>query len=115
MKRFANKIGVEQGSKVLFSDFAHGGVMWAGNGPREVRHKQKFKEAFSEPPAVVIGISMWDMDHKVNSRADISAELITADGFEIVFRTWGDTRVARIRTDWTALGPVRDEEDWDVA
>ena len=42
------------------------------------------------------------------------AEAVTATGFEIVFRTWGDTRVARIRADWTALGAVLGEDEWEV-
>jgi len=74
-----------------------------------------FKPAFHRAPAVTVGISMWDMDHKTNSRADISAENVTARGFHIVFRTWGDTRIARIRADWMAIGAVRDDDDWDVA
>ena len=40
---------------------------------------------------------------------------ITGTGFQLVFRTWGDTRVARVRADWTAIGPVKDDDDWDVA
>jgi hypothetical protein len=32
----------------------------------------------------------------------------------IVFRTWGDTRVARVRADWLAIGEVRGEDDWQV-
>jgi hypothetical protein len=114
MRRFSGLIGIEQGSKILFSDFAHDGAMWTGNGPREVRQSETFKEAFLEPPAVSVGISMWDIDHKTNSRIDISAEKITAAGFDIVFRTWADTRIARIRADWMAIGLVRDEDDWDV-
>lgn len=88
--------------------------MWTGSGPREVRQTQSFKEAFVEPPVVTVGISMWDMDHKTNSRVDILAENVTATGFEIVFRTWGDTRVARVRADWMALGAVKDDDNWDV-
>jgi H-type lectin domain len=114
MKRIVGKIGVAQGSTVLFSDFVDDGVMWSGNGPREVRRDQRFAEPFAEAPAVMVGISMWDMDHNANSRADISAESITKEGFQIVFRTWSDTRVARIRADWMAIGAVRDEDDWDV-
>ena len=30
----------------------------------------------------------------------------------MVFRTWGDTRVARIRADWTAIGAIIDEDNW---
>ncbi len=114
MRRFSGAIGIEQGSRILFSDFAHDGAMWTGEGPREVRQAQVFKEPFLAPPAVTVGISMWDIDHKTNSRVDIGAENVSAKGFEIVFRTWADTRVARIRADWIAIGPARDEDDWDV-
>lgn len=114
MKRFSGTIGVDQGSRVLFSDFADGGPMWTGQGPRESRHVITFREAFAEVPAVMVGISMWDMDQKTNLRADISAEKVTAEGFHLVFKTWSDTRVARIRADWTAVGPVRGEDDWEV-
>lgn len=115
MKRFTSaRIGIDQGSQVLFSDFADGGPMWTGNGPRESRHKVAFKEAYREAPSVMVSISMWDLDQKTNTRADISAEKITKAGFQLVFRTWGDTRVARIRADWMAIGPLRDDDDWDV-
>lgn len=114
MKRLGSSVGILQGSRVLFSDFADGGQMWTGQGDRESRFIVKFKDKFIEPPAVTVGISMWDMDHKTNSRADITAENITADGFHIVFKTWGDTRVARVRADWMAIGTVRGEDDWDV-
>jgi H-type lectin domain len=115
MKKISSgSIGLQQGSRVLFSDFADGGPMWTGQGDRESRHVITFKEAFTEPPVVMVGISMWDIDNKQNSRADLAAEKITAKGFHLVFRTWGDTRVARIRADWTAIGATRDDDDWDV-
>lgn len=114
MKRFSGPIGIEQGSKILFSDYAHDGAMWTGSGPREVRHAQDFKEHFTEAPVVTVSVSMWDIAHQTNSRVDITAENITARGFVIVFRTWADTRIARIRADWMAIGRTRDEDDWDV-
>ena len=115
MKRISSgMVGIQQGSRVLFSDFADGGVMWTGQGDRESRHLIAFKEKFTEPPSVMVSISMWDTGHKHNSRADITAEMITDKGFHLVFRTWGDTRVARVRADWIALGPIRDDDDWDV-
>ena len=115
MKRMTSgTIGIEQGSRVLFSDFADGGVMWTGQGDRESRHQITFQEPFFEVPSVIVSISMWDTDHKHNARADISAEEISLAGFQLVFRTWGDTRVARVRADWIAMGGVRSDEDWDV-
>ncbi len=115
MKRISTgSMGISQGSKVLFSDFADGGVMWTGQGNRESRHVVAFKEPFRDAPSVMVGISMWDIDHRNTSRADITAENITRDGFDLVFRTWGDTRVARIRANWTAIGALFDDDDWDI-
>lgn len=99
---------------MLFSDFAHGGVMWTGEGKRESRHTITFRDGFVEPPAVIVGLSMWDMDHGTNARVDLSAENVGERGFDLVFRTWGDSRIARVRADWTAIGATRDEDDWDV-
>lgn len=107
-------VGVQQGSRVLFSDYIDGGPMWTGSGERESRHRVTFREAFGSAPAVIVGISLWDSDSSANMRADLSAEAVTDAGFELVFRTWGDTRVARLRADWTAIGPLRDDDAWDV-
>lgn len=114
MKRLSGVVGVQQGQRFLFSDYAHDGPMWTGSGPREVRQAQAFDEAFMAPPSVMVGVSMWDIDHKVNSRVDIAAENVTEQGFEIVFRTWSDSRIARIRADWMAIGIARGDDDWDV-
>lgn len=115
MKRLSQHlIGVEQGSALLFSDFADNGPMWAGDGPREKRHAVTFSEAFRALPVVHLSISMWDMDGDTNQRADLKAEAITPKGFDLVFRTWGDSRVARIRADWMALGEVAGDGDWEL-
>lgn len=110
----ARSLGILQGSRIMFSDFADGGAMWTGSGPRECRHVISFRDGFREAPAVQVAISMWDLDRRTNSRADLLAEEVTAQGFHLVFRTWGDTRVARIRADWTAIGALRDEDDWEL-
>ena len=47
-------------------------------------------------------------------RADLTVEHVTVSGFDLVFRTWGDTRIARLRVDWMAIGAMRDDDDWDV-
>ena len=115
MKRISSgSLGIDQGSRVLFSDFAEGGMMWTGQGPRESRVSVVFKETFADVPSITVSISMWDLDQKTNTRADISAESITAAGFDLVFRTWGDSRVARIRADWMAIGPLRDPDGWEL-
>ena len=39
-------------------------------------------------------------------------DLCENEGFDIVFRTWNDTQVARIRVAWTAIGELPNEDDW---
>jgi len=107
-------IGIDQGENALFSDYEDGGEMWTGSGPRERRHGLVFAKPFKAPPSVHVTLSMWDMDSATNARADVGAERITARGFDVVFRTWGDTRVARARVRWLAIGPVQHEDDWEL-
>lgn len=115
MKRLRNHlIGVDQGSRILFSDFEDGGKMWTGHGARLHREKILFSEGFRQPPVVHVTLSMFDMDQKTNQRADLSSEEVDADGFVVVFRTWGDTRVARVRASWMAIGEVRHDDDWEL-
>lgn len=115
MQKFSSqRVGIAQGSLVLFSDYQDGGLMWTGEGPRELRRVVEFDEPYRETPAVMVSLSMWDIDQKHNGRMDISADMVTPEGFVIVFRTWGDTRVARVRADWMAIGGCANEDDWEV-
>ena len=43
-------VGVETGSRMLFADYQHDGVMWAGQGERELRHGITFSEPFAGQP-----------------------------------------------------------------
>ena len=115
MKRIQNNlVGVAQGSELLFDDYDTDGEMWTGTGNREVWHPVRFQTPFKTPPAVHVSITMWDMSVKTNQRADIRAANIRRDGFELVFTTWEDTKIARIRADWMAIGELAHEDDWDL-
>lgn len=115
MRKLQNHlIGVAQGARQLFSDFEDGGAMWTGRGPREVRVKVRFDEPFKTRPSVHASLAMFDIDRETNQRADLSVGAVDVEGFELVFRTWGDTRVARARADWMAVGEVRADDEWDV-
>ncbi|MFD0857391.1 H-type lectin domain-containing protein [Roseovarius aquimarinus] len=115
MKRIDTKLmGIDQGETVLFSDFEKGGPMWTGEGERTCRHSIRFTEPFRAEPAVHCALSMWDIDSRTNARVEVSAEKITPTGFEVVFRTWADTHIARARVRWMAIGEVFHEDDWDV-
>ncbi|SEM65305.1 H-type lectin domain-containing protein [Roseovarius tolerans] len=113
MQVFINQaIGVDQGDDVLFSDYEDGGTMWTGSGARERRKMITFATEFKDEPVVHVSMSLWDMDSATNARADVTAEKITRTGFDVVFRTWSDTRVARVRVRWLAIGAAFHEDDW---
>jgi len=115
MRTFStSRLGIEQGETILFSDFDVDGVMWTGDGTRQARVRVDLPSGFVEAPMVTVGLSMWDMSNDANARADVKTEDVDKDGFTIVFRTWSDTRVARVRVSWQAIGPVRDDDDWDL-
>jgi H-type lectin domain-containing protein len=115
MKRLSNpRTGIQQGEIELFADFRDGGEMWTGTGARERRKAILFDEAFSSVPVAQVAISLWDMDTSAAIRAELVAEKVTREGFDIVFRTWSDSRIARVRVVWTVIGELSFEDDWDV-
>lgn len=115
MKKFnSHRIGVDSGLVHGFSDFANGGEMWSGKGERIRRVDVTYTEEFLNPPVVQLGFAMWDISNAANTRVELAAEDVTTTGFTAVFQTWGDTKVARLRANWMAIGEVDNEDVWDV-
>lgn len=107
MLRFGHTaVGVQQGSAMLVNDFEDDGPMWTGTGARAQRQAVRFDTPFETAPVVHVGLSMWDIAGDSNQRIDVSAVEIDAAGFVIELKSWGDTRIARARADWLAIGPV---------
>ncbi len=107
-------VGVDQGEVILFSDFDRDGAMWVGDGPRKAVAYVKFSEPYATLPAVQCWLSMQDISSEHNIRADVHSSDISVNGFYVTFRTWGDTKVARIRVGWQSIGELADEDDWDI-
>jgi H-type lectin domain len=115
MKRIAtHQIGVDQNDLMLFSEFENGGDMWSGNGPRERRVSVEFSEEYLSEPSVHISMSLLDIATGPSVRTYIAAENVTRKGFDVVFRTWEDSRIARIRVSWMAIGPLEHDDDWEL-
>jgi len=110
----SNTIGIDQGDVVLFSDFEDDGEMWRGDGPRQTRMGVAYSGRYIAVPFVTVSVSMLDMSKTSNIRWDVQTEDITITGFNIIFRTWGDTQVARCRVAWQSIGPVQTEDTWDL-
>ncbi|TDK41298.1 H-type lectin domain-containing protein [Antarcticimicrobium luteum] len=115
MKKLENHlIGIDQGDVSLFADFEDGGEMWTGEGPRERRRAIRFGEPFRAPPAVHVSVSLLDADTASAVRTELLVDNVTNEGCEIVFRTWLDTRIARIRVAWMAIGALNHDDDWVI-
>lgn len=115
MKKLRNHlVGVDQGNVFLFSDFEDGGPMWTGTGPRQAHTHVKFSAEFKSEPTVHVSLDMWDMDKSTNQRADIGVKNVSTRGFDIVFKTWGDTKIARVRAAWLAIGEFPGDDEWEL-
>lgn len=115
MKRIQNHlIGIDQGDIVLFSDYETDGDMWTGSNDRERRKRIKFTESYRAPPSVFCSLSLWDIGNSANARIDLKAERISIDGFDIVLRTWSDTKIARARARWMSFGELRQADEWEL-
>jgi len=115
MRVYTNQpIGIDQGEETLFSEYQEGGDMWTGHGPRLRRQTIHFERGFRAPPNVHISLSMWDIHHAANGRVDLGAENVTEQSFDAVLRTWEDTRIARARIRWMAIGPMAHDDDWQL-
>jgi hypothetical protein len=113
-KLYSSVTGIDQGSVQLFSDFEDDGEMWSGDGDRERSIPVLFSEVFKTAPSVFITLELLDLHSGANHRTVTLAENITEQGFDAVLRTWGDTRIARARATWIAIGEVKGDEDWEI-
>ena len=109
-----SELGVASGQESLFSDFECDGAMWAGDGMREIRKHVNFPEPFRTVPQVHVSLALVDFDQTTNVRAHVYADNVAPRSFDVVFRTWANTRVARVNVSWFAIGELADPDDWNV-
>lgn len=111
-KIYSAVLGADSGTVVLFSDFKDQGPMWASDGARETVVHVSFSEPFKEPPTVFVSLNLFDFSNEANIRFEMNAVNVSDVGFDIEFKTWGDTKIARARASWMATGPVAADDDW---
>lgn len=108
-----NLVGIDQGEEVI-SDFQSDGELWTGSGAREVRRHVAYSRPYKRAPRVLAFVQMFDLSNSANARIDVQVDEVTRDGFVLVFRTWLDTRVARVRIGWMSFGELSHDDDWDL-
>lgn len=113
-KLYTSVLGISSGTISLFTDFETDGEMWTGEGPRERIVSVVFDNEYKLPPTVHVSLSMIDAANWANQRWEMSVQDISEHGFDISFKTWGDTRIARASATWMAIGEVKGDGDWQI-
>lgn len=105
------------GEGEVFNHVDTNNYMWSGEGDRVVRQALQFDLPFSNLPLISLGVTGVDASRAQNQRYYLRAENVTRFGFDLVFITWDDTKIARACASWTATGsqkrkmrPINDVE-----
>lgn len=110
-------LAIDGGVAKVFDHIENSGPMWCGSGKRWSRASVTFEQPFSGPPQVQLSIALIDADSSKNLRFELNAEDVHEDGFTVVVHTWSDTRIGRLKVNWTAIGSrehVADTQRWNV-
>lgn len=70
---------------------------------RRFKTRIKFSSNFSNPPNVVLALSGVSMSNESTFRLNIT-HIPYNDGFDLVIKTWGDTKVYAVKVSWLAIG-----------
>ena len=92
------------GEGEVFNHVDKNDFMWDSEGDRVIRQSIIFDQPFGAVPLVSVGLSGVDASRAQNQRFHLSVENITCFGFNLVFVTWGDTKIARASASWNATG-----------
>ena len=78
--------------------------LYESTGPRLTEYTVPFGYTFKEPPAVHVGIMGMEILKEGNHRYNVQVQEVNKDGFRIMYKTWGDTKVCFIKAAWLAIG-----------
>jgi hypothetical protein len=74
--------------------------------PRTYTHHVQFDTSFSNIPLVHVGLSGFDIDNRDSARISVHTSAITSSSFDIVIKTWVNTRLYSVEISWIALGQM---------
>ncbi|MEM7531399.1 MAG: H-type lectin domain-containing protein [Chloroflexota bacterium] len=101
----AAKLNIDVKQTLIQGSLVHSPVNWDlqnGKGDRAYTETITFDQPFDREPAVWVSLSRVDIENTANQRIEVYSTNITQDGFDLVFKTWSDTRVAGASAMWIA-------------
>lgn len=74
-----------------------------GTGARTFIAHVDFPEPYQQPPVVVLSLSGYKQKG-LTDRLTVQPIRIKKNGFDVKYRTWGDSQVKKVFVNWTAFG-----------
>ncbi len=103
---------VESGQITMFEDFENEGPMWSGDGERRAKKFVEFRRPFISRPIIHLAVNLMDVRTDSMIRYELDSEQVTNESFDLIFKTWGDSKFARVRVAWMAIGTSIRDEFW---
>ena len=75
-----------------------------GKGRRKFVSHVYFDESYINPPTVIVSLAGFDVGQARNKRLKVKAKNITTEGFDIVLKTWGKSKIYSLWANWSAFG-----------
>ena len=94
------------GDEEIFDHVSEPGPMWDEDGNRNIKVRVEFSNRFASAPVVNAGFSLLDVSKDNNLRVWLRLLNIDASGFDALVLSWDDTRLAKVRVAWIAIGEV---------
>ena len=90
-----------------FIRFPNGGhYMNTGEGERTYEERIYFEEKYEKIPHVIASISGLDESNDISPtvRIELKVENIDTAGFNLIIRTWNDSKLFNVKVSWTVFG-----------
>ena len=79
-------------------------TLLSGSGERKFTTHVDFKEAYKKTPIVALSLSGMDALNTANTRMSVTPTNVTEKGFDVEYKTWGNSQIWAVFVNWTAFG-----------
>lgn len=95
-----------QGGTVYHSAYADttNWTLLNGTGERKFITRIYFRDPYQKPPTVTAFLTGLDVGNDTNHRLTVKPVNVTRTGFDLEYKTWGDSHISSTRSTWTAFG-----------
>ncbi len=74
-----------------------------GDGERTVTLEVKFTKKFTSKPDLIFAVNIVDANKECNLRYAVESSFVSAEGFLLKVKTWGDSKINQLSGSWIAV------------